>query len=72
VSIQTELLAEIEAFLPERGITDTTFGRLAVNDWKFVDRLRGEGTITLTTVERVRGFIAAERQRLASANGAAA
>ena len=66
MSIQTELLAEIEAFLPERGISEATFGLRAVNDGKLVPRLRAGATITLATLERVRGYIAAERSRVAA------
>lgn len=53
------LLREIDAFVAERGIAETTFGRLAVNDGKFVSRLRNNGNITFATAERVRTFIAA-------------
>lgn len=38
---------------------ETTFGRLAVNDGKFVGRLRGGKDITVGTLERIREFIAA-------------
>ncbi len=63
MSMQSDLLDEIKAFLPERGITEATFGRLAVNDGKFVKRLtRGDG-IMLSTMERVRAFIQAERAK---------
>ena len=58
MKIQTALLAEIEAFLAERGMAESTFGRLAVNDGKLVRRLRAGSNMTLTTVEKVRGFIA--------------
>lgn len=63
------LLGEIEAFLAERGIAASTFGRMAVNDGKFVARLAGGGGITFKTAERVRDFIATER---AKAGGVAA
>jgi hypothetical protein len=53
------LLAEIEAFLAGSGMARTTFGRMAVNDGKFVERLAGGGNITIRTMERVRAFIAA-------------
>ena len=54
---QTQLLAEIEAFLPKRGIKETTFGRLAVNDGKFVQRLREGQNMTLATIKRAHDFI---------------
>lgn len=57
MSTQEQLLAEIEAFLLPRRMAETTFGRMAVNDGKFVARLRAGGNMTLATVERVRQFI---------------
>ena len=51
------LRAEIEAFLPKRGIKETTFGRLAVNDGKFVQRLRTGQNMTLATIEKAHAFI---------------
>jgi hypothetical protein len=57
MTTQAELLAEIEAFLRHRKMAETTFGRLAVNDGKFMGRLRAGANMTLATVERVRVFI---------------
>ena len=54
---QAKLLAEIAAFLPKRGIKETTFGRLAVNDGKFVQRLREGQNMTLATIEKAHTFI---------------
>jgi hypothetical protein len=54
---QTQLLAEIEAFLATREIAESTFGRLAVNDGKFVSRLRAQANMTLATIDRARKFI---------------
>lgn len=54
---QTQLLSEIEAFLSTRKIKESTFGRMAVNDGKFVGRLRAGANMTLATVSRVRTFI---------------
>lgn len=65
---QAELLSLIEAFLAERRIAETTFGRLAVNDGKFVGRLRSRQNMTLGTMERARSFIASERERLRGAD----
>ena len=67
MSLQTDLLAEIKAFLPERGITETTFGRLAVNDGKLVARLEEGASITIATLERVRTYIRDERARMEAA-----
>lgn len=55
------LLTEIETFTREASMAETTFGRLAVNDGKFVARLRDRRNITFATAEKVRGFIAARR-----------
>lgn len=57
------LLAEIAAFIGERHITETTFGRLAVNDGKFVARLRSTGNMTTGLIEKAHEFIGAERAR---------
>ena len=57
VSTQAELLLEIEGFLRPRKMAETTFGRLAVNDGKFVGRLRSGANMTLATIAKARGFI---------------
>ena len=51
------LLSEIEAFVAKRDMAESTFGRLAVNDWGFVKRLREGGNITFVTADKVRAFI---------------
>lgn len=51
------LLSEIDTYLAARGITESTFGRMAVNDGKFVARIRRGGGITYATAARVRAFI---------------
>jgi hypothetical protein len=65
------LLGEIEAFIADAAMAETTFGRLAVNDGKFVARLRARGNITFATAERVRGFINKRREAGLSAKVAA-
>lgn len=57
-TVQTALLAEIDGFLADRQMKETTFGKLAVNDGKFVGRLRSGANVTVNTVQRVRDFIA--------------
>jgi hypothetical protein len=52
------LLGEISDYYRKSGVAESTFGRLAVNDGKFVNRLRDGGRITTTTFQRVRSFIA--------------
>lgn len=63
MSTMAVLLAEIDAYLEEAGIAETTFGRLAVNDGKFVGRLRNGAGITVAMVDRVRAYIANQRAR---------
>ena len=52
------LLQEIATFCRSAAMAESTFGRRAVNDGKFVARLRFGGRVTTHTVERVRAFIA--------------
>jgi len=52
------LLRDITEYCRRTGVAESTFGRLVVNDGKFVNRLRDGGRITTTTYERVRSFIA--------------
>lgn len=61
-TIQT-LLDEIAAFLRDTDMAETTFGRHAVNDGKFVGRLREGAGVTVATVDRVRAYMAAEREK---------
>ena len=51
------LLAEITAYCRETKVAETTFGRLAVNDGKFVSRLRNGSRVTSDTVMRVRSYM---------------
>jgi len=51
------LLAQIVTFCQRAGMAESTFGRRAVNDGKFVPRLRFGGRVTTQTVERVLAFI---------------
>jgi hypothetical protein len=51
------LLAEIVTFCQRAGMAETTFGRRAVNDGKFVPRLRFGGRVTTQTVDRVHAFM---------------
>lgn len=56
-------LSEIDEFLAETGWADATFSRRAVNDGKFVGRLRRGAGVTIATVDRVRSYMAAQRAR---------
>lgn len=52
------LIAEIEIYCRGAGIAETTFGRNAVNDGKFVARLRQGGRLTTATQAKVHRYIA--------------
>lgn len=54
------LIDEIEEFCRTQAIAESTFGRLAVNDGKFVGRLRSGKGVTTRTIKRVRDFMAAD------------
>src|SRR5579862_937174 len=62
------LLHDITAYCRDAGIAESTFGRLAINDGKLVNRLRLGGRITTETEDRVRAFIT--RPRSHAPNGA--
>ena len=62
MSTVTDLLTEIDAFISEAKIAETTFGRRAVNDGKFVGKLRTGAGITVATVDRVRAYITKQRE----------
>lgn len=49
---------EIETYCRSRAMAESTFGRVAVNDGKFVGRLRSGRGVTMKTIERVRNYIA--------------
>ncbi len=51
------LLDSISAFCRSNGIAESTFGRRAVNDGKFVARLRDGARITPETLDRVTVFL---------------
>ncbi|MCM8732272.1 hypothetical protein ACFO8O_15015 [Hephaestia sp. GCM10023244] len=60
------LLAQIDHACRRLKMAQSTFGRLAVNDGKLVQRLQQGGRVTMQTMERVHRFI--EAQDGASAN----
>jgi hypothetical protein len=53
----SSLLDSISAFCRSSGIAESTFGRRAVNDGKFVARLRDGARITPETLDRVTSFL---------------
>jgi hypothetical protein len=62
------LLQEITDYCRDARMAESTFGRLAVNDGKLVNRLRLGGRLTTETEDRVRAFISRPRAR--AVNGA--
>ncbi|MCR4331368.1 MAG: hypothetical protein NUV34_01475 [Sulfuricaulis sp.] len=54
------LIGEITDYCRKAGIAESTFGRIVVNDGKFVNRLRDGGRITTITLDRVRSFLSAQ------------
>ena len=58
IEFPNDLLREITEYCRQAGLAESTFGKLAVNDGKFVNRLREGGRITTHTLERIRAFIA--------------
>lgn len=55
------LLADIEAFLSESGMTASAFGRAAAKDPNFVGDLRGGRKPNLDLADRVWSFIESQR-----------
>lgn len=58
-----ELLQEISTYCRGAGLAESTFGRVAVNDGKLVERLRNGGRITTDTLERIRAFMSEHPSR---------
>jgi hypothetical protein len=56
-----QLLQEISDYCRQTGLAESTFGRRAVNDGKLASRLRHGGRITTETLDRIRGFMASNR-----------
>lgn len=54
---------EIEAFLERSGMAPGTFGTYAVDDGRFVTRLRAGADVRTQTLERVREFIRARDEK---------
>jgi hypothetical protein len=53
-----DLLDRIRVFCREHGMAETTFGRRAVNDGKFVGRVRDGARINAKTLKKVEAFMA--------------
>src|SRR6266480_6945836 len=63
-----ELLQEIADYCRHSGLAESTFGRRAVNDGKLTTRLRNGGRITTDTLDRIRSFMAENRDLPARSN----
>ena len=57
MTLQADLLAEIESYIAKADIAESTFGRRAVNDGKFVGRLRDGANMTLSTLDKARAYM---------------
>lgn len=51
---------EIRDFLKKTGMAPSTFGKLAVNNSKLVERIEAGGSVTVPLLARIRKFIAEE------------
>lgn len=56
------ILADIDTFVKAHGMAESTFGRLAVGDWKLIRELRGQGRsrprrVWSDTEEKIRLFM---------------
>ena len=57
MKIRSQIIELIDLYLSETGLTDAAFGRLVLNDHKFIRRLRSGIGVTLTSIERIERFI---------------
>jgi hypothetical protein len=57
-----ELLTEIDAFLADHGLSDWQFGEKALNDKHFIRQLREGRDVRMSTLHRVRAFMAEYRE----------
>ena len=64
--LRDEFLVEISNFCAERGIAESTFGKYAVSDGRFVAKLRNSAVV-LRTAEKAMRYIRDERQARADA-----
>jgi hypothetical protein len=57
------LLDDIEAFLRETGIAESTFGQRASGSWTLVQRLREGGDVRRRTEKRVRAWMLSDEAK---------
>lgn len=53
-----DILTEIEGFCERHGLAETRFGEMAMGDKPFVRQLREGRDVRMSTVEKVRAFMA--------------
>ena len=58
------LLDEIDTFVRFNQLSESAFGRLAVNDWKLLRQLRAGRRLWPDTEARVRSFMATYQPRI--------
>lgn len=51
------LLDDIKNWITEKGLAESTFGRLAINDGKLVSRLSNGGQCLPSTEQKIRNFM---------------
>lgn len=66
LDIHKGLVAEIDAFLGEAGMSESYFGKVATGNSEVVSRLKAGRTITGITEKKLRDFIAARRDGVAA------
>lgn len=52
-----ELVRDIERYVAARGIAESTFGRLTVNDSRLLSRLRNGGSLLVKSEQRIRKYM---------------
>jgi hypothetical protein len=57
MNTRSTILSRIEAFMADHDMTEREFGLRAVNDNKFIPRLRRGYGVTLRSIERAEAFM---------------
>lgn len=57
MSTKDKFLKEIQSFLRREKMAESRFGKLAMNDEGFVNRLKGSRSPTAETIDRVREWM---------------
>jgi hypothetical protein len=66
LDIHKPLVAEIDAFLAETGMSASYFGKIATGNSEVVSRLKHGRTITGVTEQRLRAFMKQRRDEVAA------